>query len=59
MQLSWEELFFHHLTVWGFCFVLFSVLGLETQGLYLKPLHQPFIVMGFFQDRTGLEPGYS
>jgi hypothetical protein len=26
--------------------------GVWTQGLHLEPLHQPFFVMGFVQDRV-------
>jgi hypothetical protein len=31
---------------------LFSYTRIWTQGLHLEPLHQPFFVMGFFQDRV-------
>jgi hypothetical protein len=34
------------------CFFLFCATGVWTQGLHLEPLHQPFFMMGFFQDRV-------
>jgi hypothetical protein len=44
---KWAEL-------WNIClFVcLFCGSGAWTQGLHLRPLHQPIFVMGFFQDRV-------
>jgi hypothetical protein len=31
---------------------LFCGTGAWTQGLNFEPLHRPFFVMGFFQDRV-------
>jgi hypothetical protein len=33
-------------------FFVFWSIGVWAQGLHLEPLHQPFFVMGIFQDRV-------
>jgi hypothetical protein len=41
-----------HLLPFIYLFIYFAVLGFEPQDLHLEPLHQPFLLVGFFQDRV-------